>query len=211
MTTPAHTTVRTARGDTALIAARTVDPGHEESFQEWARGVLAAAATLPGNLGGGLFHPADDDAPWIVVHRFRDGEALRDWLESPQRAACFAHFEGHRHHEVARRELTGLETWFTAPGGPAPVPPRWKMAASSALGIFPVSLLGSAYLMPHLTALPQVARTAVFAGLFSVLMTYVSMPVVTRVLRRWLTPLDRRPPGPPRPETLTHRPEGQQK
>ncbi|MFI6642559.1 antibiotic biosynthesis monooxygenase [Streptomyces sp. NPDC050504] len=188
MTLPSESTVLTSRGDMALIAARMVEPGHEEAFEEWARDVLAAAAALPGNLGGGLFRPVDDDSPWIVVHRFRDRQALGRWLDSPQRAGLFAHQERHHHHEVARRELAGLEAWFTEPGSTVSAPPRWKMAASSAIGIFPISLLGSLYLTPRLTALPPVARTAVFALLFSVLMTYVSMPVVTRALRRWLNP-----------------------
>ncbi|MEI5101739.1 antibiotic biosynthesis monooxygenase [Streptomyces sp. PmtG] len=188
MTTPSESTVLTPDGDLALIAARLVDPGHEEAFQEWARGLLAEAAALPGHLGGGLFHPARAGAPWIVVHRFRDRGALRGWLASPGRAVYLADRSGHRHHEAARRELAGMEAWFTTPGLTVAAPPRWKTAASSAAGIFPVSLLGSVFLTPHLTALPQVVRTAIFAVLFSVLMTYVSMPAVTRVLRRWLTP-----------------------
>ncbi|WP_369372708.1 antibiotic biosynthesis monooxygenase [Streptomyces sp. cg36] len=188
MATPPESTVLTSHGDIALVAARRVDPGHEETFQEWARGVLAAAATLPGHLGGGLYRPAADGAPWIVVHRFRDQKALRVWLASPQRAAFSAHHEGHRHYEVARRELAGMEGWFTEPGRAATAPPRWKTAVASALGIFPISLLGSVFLTPHLTGLPQAARTAVFAALFSVLMTYVSMPLVTRALRHWLSP-----------------------
>ncbi|MCY0939077.1 antibiotic biosynthesis monooxygenase [Streptomyces sp. H34-S4] len=181
-------TVLAGRGDVALIAARVVDPGHEEVFRQWARDILDAAAAAPGNLGGGLFHPAEDGAPWIFLHRFRDQETLQGWIDSPRRAEFLARSEGHHHTEVARRELTGLEGWFADPGRAAPAPPRWKMAVSSAIGIFPVSLLGSALLTPHLTALPPVARTAVFAALFSVLMTYVAMPAVTRTLRRWLSP-----------------------
>ncbi|XMN10357.1 antibiotic biosynthesis monooxygenase [Streptomyces griseobrunneus] len=181
-------TVLAGRADVALVAARTVEPGHEDAFQEWARGVLAAASTAPGNLGGGLFHPAEDGAPWVFVHRFRDHEALQQWIDSPQRAAFLTPYEGHRHTEVARRELGGLEGWFTEPGRAAVAPPRWKTAVASALGIFPISLLGSVYLTPRLTALPEVARTAVFVALFSVLMTYVAMPTVTRILRRWLSP-----------------------
>ncbi|MEV6559522.1 antibiotic biosynthesis monooxygenase [Nocardia sp. NPDC051756] len=176
------------RGDVALIVARTVEPGHERPFQEWARGILAAAATMDGYLGGGLFHPAADGDPWIIVHRFKNQHALRAWLDSPRRARFFDNSAGHRHTEVARRELTGMETWFADLNPAAAAPPRWKMAAGSAIGIFPISLLGSAILAPHLTALPLVLRTAVFAVLFSVLMTYVSMPLVTRALRRWLRP-----------------------
>ncbi|GAA1637548.1 antibiotic biosynthesis monooxygenase [Nocardia ninae] len=172
----------------ALIVARVVEPGHEEAFQEWARGILAAAATTIGYLGGGLFHPVVDGGPWIIVHRFRNQDALQRWLDSPQRAGFFDNIEGHRHTEVARRELTGMETWFSAANPAGSVPPRWKMAASSAIGIFPISLFGSAVLGPYLAALPLVLRTACFAALFSVLMTYLSMPLVTRVLRRWLGP-----------------------
>ncbi|WP_326685225.1 antibiotic biosynthesis monooxygenase [Streptomyces microflavus] len=183
----------------ALVAARTVEPGHEQAFQEWARGVLTAASSAPGNLGGGLFHPAEDGAPWIFVHRFRDHEALQNWTDSPQRAAHLTPYEGHRHTEVARHELAGLEGWFTGPGRAAVVPPRWKTAVASALGIFPVSLLGSVFLAPHLTAVPAVVRTALFAALFSVLMTYVAMPAVTRTLRRWLSP------GAPSPRNSSRR------
>ncbi|MDX2394075.1 antibiotic biosynthesis monooxygenase [Streptomyces sp. DK15] len=180
-------TVLAGRADVALIAARVVEPGHEEAFRQWARDVLAAAAAAPGNLGGGLFQPAKDGGPWIFVHRFRDHGTLQEWTGSAERAALFTPRDGHRHTEVARRELTGLEGWFTEPGSAAATPPRWKTAVSSALGIFPVSLVGSALLTPHLTAWPAVARTAVFAVLFSVLMTYFAMPAVTLLLRRWLS------------------------
>ncbi|MEV6279445.1 antibiotic biosynthesis monooxygenase [Nocardia sp. NPDC051832] len=188
MTIHADRTVLTTHGDVALIAARTVEPGHEAAFQQWVHEILNAAATIPGNLGGGLFHPAAESDPWIIVHRFRNREAMDHWLTSPQRAALFTNQPQYHHHEVARRELDGLEAWFTDPNRTALPPPRWKMAASSAIGIFPISLLGSLYLTPLLTALPQIVRTAIFAALFSVLMTYVAMPAVTRVLRRWLTP-----------------------
>ncbi|MET9697294.1 antibiotic biosynthesis monooxygenase [Streptomyces sp. NPDC006529] len=184
----ARGTVLAGRADVALVAARVVEPGHEESFRRWAREVLAAAAAAPGNLGGGLFQPPGDGGAWIFVHRFRDHGSLRAWTGSAERSALFTPRAGHRHTEVARRELTGIEGWFAEPGSAAATPPRWKTAVGSALGIFPVSLLGGAVLTPHLAAWPAPARTAVFAVLFSVLMTYAAMPAVTRVLRPWLSP-----------------------
>jgi antibiotic biosynthesis monooxygenase (ABM) superfamily enzyme len=65
---------------------------------------------------------------------------------------------------------------------------RWKMAISAGVGLYPISLVGAGVLGPRLSGLPLAARTAVFAALFSVLMTYLAMPVVSRVLRRWLLP-----------------------
>ncbi|MEU2424912.1 antibiotic biosynthesis monooxygenase [Streptomyces sp. NPDC007851] len=191
--------IRTDGTDVTLLTARTVEPGHEETFQKWARGILDAAAASPGHLGGGLFRPATGDRPWIVVHRFRDQAALDAWLRSPARAAFFDNSAGHRHTEVARRELRGMETWFTGIGQGGAAPPRWKMAASAGLGIYPISLMGNGVLGPHLVGLPLVARTAVFAALFSVLMTYAAMPVVSRLLRRWLRPASAAPASSPSP------------
>jgi antibiotic biosynthesis monooxygenase (ABM) superfamily enzyme len=61
------------------------------------------------------------------------------------------------------------------------------MAISATLAIYPISVLGSLFLLPHLTTLPLLLSSAVVAGVFNVLMTYVAMPAVSRLLRRWLT------------------------
>ncbi|MFF2774246.1 antibiotic biosynthesis monooxygenase [Streptomyces sp. NPDC058052] len=183
-----HTTVPADSGEVNLLIARRVEPGHEAAFERWAKGILDCAATFPGHLGYGFFRSAGGDAPWFLVHRFRDAEACRTWQESPERAAWFAGCEGHHHTEIARRRLTGMETWFAEPGSTRPAPPRWKMAVSATLAIYPISVLGSLFLVPRLTALPVLLSSAVVACVFNVLMTYAAMPAVSRLLRRWLTP-----------------------
>ncbi|MGV9456744.1 antibiotic biosynthesis monooxygenase [Streptomyces sp. NPDC003635] len=185
---PEHASVPVDTGEVTLLIARRVEPGHEAAFERWAKGILESAASFPGHLGYGLFRSSGGDAPWFLVHRFRDTEACRAWQESPERAAWFADCDGHHHTEIARRTLTGMETWFAKPGSTRPAPPRWKMAISATLAIYPISVAGSLYLLPHLTALPLVLSSAVVAGVFNVLMTYVAMPAVSRLLRDWLTP-----------------------
>ncbi|RSS76679.1 antibiotic biosynthesis monooxygenase [Streptomyces sp. WAC06614] len=175
-------------GEVTLLIARQVEPGYEEAFEKWARGILDAAATFPDHLGYGLFRPAAEGAPWFLVHRFRDQAAFETWQASPERARFFADCEGHHHHEIARRELHGMETWFAKPGTSRPAPPRWKMAISSGLAIFPISLAGNLLLAPVLVDLHVVLRTAAFAAVFSSLMTYAAMPLVSRLLRNWLSP-----------------------
>ncbi|MBW5484721.1 antibiotic biosynthesis monooxygenase [Streptomyces bambusae] len=175
-------------GEVTLLIARQVEPGYEEAFEAWARGILDTAAAFPDHLGYGLFRPAAEGAPWFLVHRFRDQAAFEAWQESPERAKWFANCEGHHHTEIARRELQGMETWFAKPGTTRPAPPRWKMAISSGLAIFPISLAGNALLGPFLVDLHMVLRTAAFAVVFSTLMTYVAMPAVSRLLRGWLSP-----------------------
>ncbi|MEU7552964.1 antibiotic biosynthesis monooxygenase [Streptomyces sp. NPDC044571] len=187
LTDTSEHTVPADNGEVSLLIARQVEPGYEEAFEDWARGILETAASFPDHLGYGLFRPAAEGAPWFLVHRFRDQGALERWQASAERAAFFANCEGHHHTEIARRELHGMETWFAKPGTTRPAPPRWKMAISSGLAIFPISLLGNALLGPFLVDLPFVVRTAAFTVVFSTLMTYVAMPAVSKLLRPWLT------------------------
>jgi antibiotic biosynthesis monooxygenase (ABM) superfamily enzyme len=180
--------------DVMVITARNVEPGYEEAFQQWAQGILEAAGSSSGHLGGGLFRPALDGRPWIVVHRFRDQTALDTWLTSPVRASFLDHTKGHHHTEVARRELSGMEAWFTGLDPNAAAPPRWKMVVVAGLGSYPISLIGNGLLGPALVGLPLPVRAAVFAALFSTLMTVVMMPVLSRLLRSWLRPVRRTAP-----------------
>lgn len=182
-----HTHVPADSGEVTLLIARRVEPGHEAAFERWAKGILESAARFPGHLGYGLFRSSGGDAPWFLVHRFRDAAACQAWQESPERAAWFADCHGHHHTEVARRQLTGMETWFAKPGSTRPAPPRWKMAISATVAIYPISLLGSYFLTPRLTSLPLVLSSAVIACVFNVLMTYVAMPATSRLLRGWLS------------------------
>ncbi|MFE2088608.1 DUF2255 family protein [Streptomyces sp. NPDC059460] len=173
-------------GEVGLLIARQVDPGHEEEFEAWANGILSAAAQFPGHLGYGLFRPTSPGTPWYLIHRFRNTAAHQEWHRSPERAAWLGRSNGH-HTEVSRRQLTGLETWFAIPDHPTQAPPpRWKMTTTAILGIFPVSLLVATVLQPALSSFPFLARTAVVAVFFSVVMTYAAMPLLTRALRRWL-------------------------
>ncbi|MFJ9622471.1 antibiotic biosynthesis monooxygenase [Streptomyces sp. NPDC101181] len=189
--------------DVTLLTARSVEPGYEREFREWFGRVTRATATFPGHLGDGLFQPPTASGPWVLIHRFRDREAARGWSASPERAALFDNCEGHHQTEVARRELSAMETWFTPPPVTAAAPPpRWKLALAAFAAVLPVSLVGNGLLGPALADVPLPVRVLVLALLFSMLMTYVMMPATTRVLRGWLypsaAPAHGRAPAPPR-------------
>ena len=62
------------------------------------------------------------------------------------------------------------------------------MAISATPAIYPISVLGSLFLMPRLNALPLLLSSAIVACVFHVLMTYAAMPAVSRLPRGWLTP-----------------------
>jgi hypothetical protein len=175
-------------GDVALLIARRVDPGYEADFEQWAHGILSAAAGFPGHLGYGVFRPRNPGEPWYLVQRFRDAAAQERWLRSPERASWFARADGH-HAEDNGRQLTGLETWFVTPDRPLPVPPpTWKIAVGQLLGIFPLTLVVTTVLGPAMAKFPVLVQAVVITAFFSGLVNYAVMPILARLLRRWWRP-----------------------
>ena len=85
--------------------------------------------------------------------------------------------------------LTGLESWFTLPAQPgAAAPPPYKMALVTWVTIFPLITVVVIVAAPLIGGLPLVPRLAVTTLVTVSLMTWVVMPRVTRLLRRWLYP-----------------------
>jgi len=81
--------------------------------------------------------------------------------------------------------LHGLEAWFRSPHNP---PPRWKMAVATFVGVFPLAMLLNLTLGPFIREWHFVARNAVFNAFVVTLLSWVVMPIVTRLLHGWLQP-----------------------
>jgi antibiotic biosynthesis monooxygenase (ABM) superfamily enzyme len=82
-------------------------------------------------------------------------------------------------------------TWFKLPGAKVlrmKPPPRWKMWLVSIVAVYPLVLAFQALVVPTMAGLPLPLRSLMFPLVLLTLMTFVVMPVVTRVLRRWLGP-----------------------
>ncbi|CAM02093.1 hypothetical protein [Saccharopolyspora erythraea] len=56
----------------------------------------------------------------------------------------------------------------------------------SLVAVYPLVLVFQAFVVPMVSSWPLAAKAALFPLVLLTLMTYVIMPVVTRVLRRWL-------------------------
>ena len=175
-----------------VTVARRVAPGREMEFQDWYEGIIAAASRFPGFLGSGVLRPHRMGEDWHVVYRFADADSLRRWEHSPERAGWLRRAEAFIEDTEVRR-VSGLETWFAMPGRTAPAPARWKMATVTILAIIPLVLLMNVLVLPLLHGWPLVARTLVFSGTLTGLMTWVVMPRMTRIFRRFLYG-DRRAP-----------------
>ena len=175
---------RTAEPVTVTVARR-VAVGREREFEQWYDGIIGAACRFPGFLGSGVLRPHTTGQDWHVVYRFADPESLQRWESSPERAEWLRRADD-MVEETGVARVSGLETWFSLPGRTAPAPARWKMALVTLVAIVPLVLLMNLTVLPLLSGWPLVARTLVFSGTLTGLMTWVVMPRMTRLFRRFL-------------------------
>jgi antibiotic biosynthesis monooxygenase (ABM) superfamily enzyme len=166
---------------------RRVKPGHEAFYEQFLTGIISAASGYPGHLGVEVFRPPSATAgEYRTVYRFDTEEHLRAWLDSEEHADWLERAEPHVIGPVQTNFVTGLETWFTVPGRSGPPPPPWKMALVTWLTIFPLITVIVRLTGPLLEDLPLVVRLGITTAVAVPLMTWVVMPRVTRLLRRWL-------------------------
>lgn len=176
---------RNNEGPVTVTVARRVTPGREREFEDWYDGIIGAASRHSGFLGAGILRPHTAGQDWHVVYRFADAEALRAWEASDERARWLREADD-LIEETGVQRVSGLETWFAMPGRTAPAPPRWKMFLVTLAAIVPLVLLMNVAVLPVISGWPLVGRTLVFSGTLTVLMTWVVMPRMTRVFRRFL-------------------------
>ena len=177
-------------GPVTTTVTRRVKPGHEVFYEQFLVGIIAAATRFPGHQGVEVFRPVSaSEGEYRIVYRFDTGEHLRAWLDSDEHAAWLERAEPHAIGPMHTQFLTGLESWFTLPGRPgSPPPPPYKMAMLTWVTIFPLITLVVLALDPLLVRLDLVPRLAVTTAVTVPIMTWLVMPRVTRLLRRWLYP-----------------------
>lgn len=168
-----------------VTVARTVLPDNREAFEDWAQGIQPRMSDYPGHLGSTMLSPGPGQDEYHIVYRFADAQTLHNWEDSEERAQWLAKLE-----EMVESErfahVTGLETWFSLPDQADQGPPRWKMVAVTSVVIFVLQVLIQAFLLSTLLHWPLVLRAAIMSVAMTLLMTYIVMPRVTKLLRRWL-------------------------
>ena len=173
-----------------VLYSRRVKPGREADFEAWARGIVAAARQFPGHLGASVLD-APGSREYHILFSFADPRSLRAWQDSEERRRWLARVGELLEADRGLQQLTGLETWFKLPGSNVPTmkpPPRWKMWLISLMAVYPLVLAFQALAVPRMVGLPLPLRALLFPLVLLTLMTFVVMPVVTRVLHRWLDP-----------------------
>ncbi len=170
-----------------IAITRRMLPGKEQEFQSALRRFLGESFIHGGVHGAGMITsiPGGHKRDIGILRTFNDdaerdafynSDLFKDWEEYASRVT-----EGVPEY----RELNGLEAWFRAPGSP---PPRWKMAVATLIGVFPTSLFLTLTIGNLIHALPVVLRALIMATAMVILLTWVIMPFVTKILKKWFHP-----------------------
>jgi antibiotic biosynthesis monooxygenase (ABM) superfamily enzyme len=174
---------------TAVIS-HIVRPEREQGYEEWFRGIAADARTFKGHLGVSAIRPRDHAHPeYVVILKFDRYDNLKTWLESDVRRAWIERLQPLIEKPEAIQTLTGLETWFSLPNQSLKAPPpRHKMALVTWLGVFVTLAVLSRLLAPLLGGLHILLNQLITTGLVVLVLTYLVMPRLTKLFRRWLYP-----------------------
>ena len=170
-----------------IAITRRVRPGCEAEFQAALREFFQTSFAHDGVLGASMLTPppGSDSREFGILRTFANGTESDAFYESPMFKAWEERARTLTEGEPEYRELHGLEAWFRSPHNP---PPRWKMAMVTLLGVYPVSLLIGVTLSSTLKKLPLPLNLLVVSAIIVSMLTWVVMPLVTRLLHGWLNP-----------------------
>jgi antibiotic biosynthesis monooxygenase (ABM) superfamily enzyme len=166
-----------------IAITRRARPGQEAAFEAALREFARESLGYPGATGVHLVGPVPGGSgEYGILRSFESAEACEAFYDSEMFAEWQRRVSPLAEEGWAQRELTGLEAFFRHGGAP----PRWKMALVTWLGVFPTVLVWSTLLASPLSSVHRVVAMGLTIGLTVVTLTWGVMPILTKLLSRWL-------------------------
>jgi antibiotic biosynthesis monooxygenase (ABM) superfamily enzyme len=163
---------------------RVVKPGRELEFEKLIQEFFAEAAQQPGVAGAYLLRPFAGAASreYGILRSFKSAEHrdrfYRSDLYQRWTEAVSPLVEG----EPKRQHLHGMEAFFRES---ASSPPRWKMALLTWVGV-DIAVYAFASAVPRVVQLPGVVNFFLVNALVVVALTWILMPLITKLFDGWL-------------------------
>ena len=181
--------MQNANGPVTVIITRVVRAGSESAFEGALKAFIPKSLTFPGHLGVHMLRPSPESREYGAVVKFRSQHEWASFQRSPEYASFVAEISPYLDGPQQSETLCGLESWFTPLGANVTsVPPRWKMALVTWVGVCLMVYTVSSALSPLTGSWPRLLTyVTVNAGVVAGL-TWVVMPVLNRLLRTWLHP-----------------------
>jgi len=175
-------------GPITVLVNRFVPQDAENALADTLRGLLRDFDRFPGTSGCRIFRrPVGNGVEFSILQHFASQTDHDAWLASPEFArwrvavAPPVPTPGHVHR------YSGMESFFVSAKAPD-APPRWKMALLLLLIVYPLSLALSIWGAQVLASLPVLVGTLLTSVFMVWLMTYLLVPILTKVFQPWLQP-----------------------
>lgn len=172
-----------------VVVSRRIKAGREADYEGAMRGFIDFALGCPGYQSISVLAPTAPNRDYTVVGKFASESARRAFTATPEYAAWMERLAELTDGDMGIVEHSVLDEWVrSAVTTTAISPPKWKTAVATFIGVCPVVTALNFVLAPALKSWPLVASSAVAAACVVALLTWVVMPVVSRLLRPWLYP-----------------------
>ena len=175
-------------GGSVTVLVNRLVPQDGEAFADTLKELLRDFDRFPGTAGSRLFRrQVGDGVEFSILQHFASQTDHDAWMASPE----FARWRGEVTPPVPTpghvHRYSGMESFFVSAKAPD-APPRWKMAVLLLLVVYPLSLTISTWGAPALASLPVLVGTLLTSVFMVWLMTYVLVPILTKVFQSWLQP-----------------------
>lgn len=172
-----------------MVINQRIKTGLAQKFEEWLHSIALDAMQFEGHLGVNVIRPSGGSREYATIFRFSTPAQLNLWLDSEVRARRLKEAEPLCDGGAVAQQWSGIETWFSLPDKPTIMPPpRYKMACVAFIAVVSLLLVIPRLAAPVLEPLPQLVRMVLVSATMVGLMTYVVMPLLTRLFYRWLYP-----------------------
>jgi antibiotic biosynthesis monooxygenase (ABM) superfamily enzyme len=181
-----------------VIVKRIAKKDKIKEFEEWLSGVAKEVSKQEGSMGIDIIKPTNyhkSKLEYVIIFRFNNYDNLAKWEKSSIRNEWLQKGRKLVESDPNVQKMTGLEFWFTpyfkeesSPLIPLKPPPRYKMVIVTipVISILISTLVPQIHVLTEMLLIPFSVRLVIAIAITVLLMTYVIMPILTKLLRRWL-------------------------
>jgi antibiotic biosynthesis monooxygenase (ABM) superfamily enzyme len=183
-----------------VIVKRIAKKDKIKEFEEWLSGISKEVSRQEGSMGIDIIKPTPNISnkskpEYVIIFRFNTYENLDKWEKSPIRHEWLQKGRKLAESDYDVQKMTGLEFWFTpyfndesSPMIPLQPPPRYKMVIVTipVISILLLTLVPQIQFLTEMLSIPFPIRLVIALTITVLLMTYVIMPLLTKLLKPWL-------------------------
>jgi antibiotic biosynthesis monooxygenase (ABM) superfamily enzyme len=149
-----------------------------------------------GSMGTEIIRPIDKESKpeYVIIFRFNNYNNLMRWENSAIRNEWLRKGRELVVADPDVQKLTGFEFWFTPYSKksldltPVIPPPRYKMVIVTipVISLLLLTLVPQIHFITEMLFIPYAIRFIIAIAITVILMTYLIMPLLTKLLRPWL-------------------------